>query len=307
MSKYAILFSGQGSQYIGMGKDLYDNDQLVQKMYDEASTILGYNLTDICFNENELINLTKFTQPSILVTSCAMYEAFKRKVNIQPTVMAGFSLGEYSALYAGGVFSFTDILSLIKVRSEAMHETSLINKGSMAAILGMNRDDLNLLCQEIGSVWIANFNCPNQLVVGGLMENVNKLCELAKQKGAKRALTLNVSGAFHTPLMQEAANVVYEKVQSLSYHEPYVDIIMNCNAQKLQIDNLPTLMKKQIMSSVYFEDTIIKMINDYHVETFIEIGPGAVLTGLVKKIDSSKKTINLDKYSDLVNLNMEDM
>ena len=307
MKKVALLFSGQGSQYIGMGEDLYQSSPIIQKMYADASSILGYNLTEVCFQANELINQTKYTQPAIVTTSCAMYQAFKDKFNLKPVVMAGFSLGEYSAFYASGIFNFNEVISLIKVRSEAMNEASLSSKGKMAAILGMNRTDLEALCEEIKNVWIANYNCPGQLVVGGLEESVNTLCEQAKAKGAKRAIVLNVSGAFHTPLMAEAANKLYEKALAIPHHPMQVDVIMNCNAQALDSNILPELMKKQVMSSVYFEDTIRKMITDYQVETFIEIGPGNVLTGLVKKIDSTKKTINLDKYADLMNLTMEDI
>lgn len=297
--KIALLFAGQGAQYIGMGKDLYEKFDYVKDMYDQANQILGYNVTDICFKENNFINQTKYTQPAMLITSIAIYEVLKRHYILNPSVIAGFSLGEYSALYAAKVFDFPQIVELINYRSLYMHECALENKGAMAAIIGMHREKLQELCNEIKNVSIANYNCPNQLVVGGLDSSIEELCLRAKDNGAKRAIKLNVSGAFHTTFMSQAAAKLYEVIKKYSYNKPKVDVIMNCNSSALQFEYLPELMKKQIESSVYFEDTIRKMINEYHIDLFIEIGPGNVLSGFVKKIDATKDTISLNNLNDL--------
>jgi [acyl-carrier-protein] S-malonyltransferase len=295
---YAVLFAGQGSQYIGMGKDFYDKYDYVKDLYKSASLVLGYDLEDLCFKENELINQTKYTQPAVLVTSIAIFEVLKREYNLTIDATAGFSLGEYSALHASGVFDYQTIIHLIKYRALYMHEAALQTKGGMAAIIGMKREDLEKLCEEDSHVSIANYNCPNQLVVGGVYDHVVTLCEKAKQNGAKRAIMLNVSGGFHTSLMSEAASKMVDLIMHTKYHNPKFSIYMNCNALKLELPNLPQLMKKQIESPVYFEDTIRHMIES-GVDTFIEVGPGSVLSGFVKKIDISKKSITIDKLSDL--------
>jgi [acyl-carrier-protein] S-malonyltransferase len=299
--KIALLFAGQGSQYPGMGKDFYDKYDYVRTMYEEASKVLGYDLTKICFEQNDALNQTKYTQPAILVNSLATYEVLKREFGIRPSMTAGFSLGEYSALNACGVFDYHTILNLIKRRAEFMEEAALTTKGGMAAIIGMSREDLSALCREVGHVSIANYNCPGQLVVSGVYDRLTALCEQAKAKGAKRAIMLNVSGGFHTELMHEAAQKLYQHVMLTKHHAPQFDIIMNCNASTLEIEKLPELMKKQIESSVYFEDTIRKMI-EAEVGLFIEVGPGSVLSGFVRKIDPSKKVINIDKLADLEGL-----
>ncbi len=302
MKKIAILFSGQGSQYIGMGKDFYDQYDEVKSLYQTASEVLGYDITKLCFEENALINETQYTQPCVLITSLGIYTALMKEFNIIPEVVSGFSLGEYSALFASGIFDLKTIVYLIKQRANYMEQSATLNPGKMAAIIGMDQEVLNKLCQEItekiGLVQIANYNCPGQLVVAGLKEAVEALCEKAKENGARRAIILNVSGGFHTPLMQKAASKMYEEIIQCSFNKQNIPIIMNATADYLQIEELPQLMKKQIESSVYFEDTIRKMIAS-GVDTFIEIGPGGVLSGFVRKIDRTKTVISIDKLADL--------
>ena len=297
--KFVCLFAGQGSQYIGMGKDFYDNYDYVRTLYDEASSILGYDIAKICFEENENLNQTIYTQPAVVLTTIAIYEVARREYGINPTVVAGFSLGEYAALYAAGIFSFKDILYLINNRAHLMDREAIENPGSMAAIIGMDRDVLNDICNEVGNVVIANYNSSNQLVISGLKEAVNNACEIAKTKGAKRAIPLNVSGAFHSFLMHNAAIEMGMVINKVSHNQPNVDIVMNVTARPLIIDNLFELMMKQIESPVYWEDSIKYIIENYDIDTFIEFGPGNVLSGLMRKIDSSKQTYNISKIEEL--------
>jgi len=261
--KFVCLFAGQGSQYIGMGKDFYDNYDYVRTLYDEASSILGYDIAKICFEENENLNQTIYTQPAVVLTTIAIYEVARREYGINPTVVAGFSLGEYAALYAAGIFSFKDILYLINNRAHLMDREAIENPGSMAAIIGMDRDVLNDICNEVGNVVIANYNSSNQLVISGLKEAVNNACEIAKTKGAKRAIPLNVSGAFHSFLMHNAAIEMGMVINKVSHNQPNVDIVMNVTARPLIIDNLFELMMKQIESPVYWEDSIKYIIENY--------------------------------------------
>lgn len=307
MGKKAIVFNGQGSQYIGMGQDFYNEYEYVRNMYRKASEILGYDLTKVCFKQNDLINNTLYTQPSTLLTSIGIYEVIKREFKIKVDYLLGFSLGEYSALYASGVFDFNTIIKLIKKRAIYMDEAASKTNGLMAAVIGMKRELLEDLCTEVnGLVQIANYNSPSQLVVGGEKSAVKELCEMAKANGAKRVVPLNVSGGFHTPLMSNAASKMYDEVVKATYHQPNTDIIMNCNAKKLDIADLANLMKKQIESSVYFEDSILKLI-DNGVNTFIEIGPGNVVGGLIRKIDRSKQLITIDKLTDLDKIKGDDI
>lgn len=297
MNKYAFVFAGQGSQYFGMGKDFYDQYDYVKSMYNEATKILGFNLEDICFKENELLIQTKYLQPSILVTSCAIYEVIKRELNIKPSVVAGFSLGEYSALYASGVFDFKEIVNLVKHRALYMEEDA--KDGAMSAIVGLDLNLLEKIVSGVEGVFIANYNSPVQYVISGTKLAVKKASELAKKQGAKRVIPLNVSGAFHTQFMSFASLKMYELITSVKYKKPNIDLITNYDANKLEVEKLPLIMKKQIKSPVLWIDTIKKIINEYKVDKFIEIGPGRVLSGLIRKIDQNQTVININHLVDL--------
>lgn len=302
MGKVAVLFAGQGAQYIGMGKSFYDNFSYSKTIYNEAEKILGYDIKEICFQENEKINQTKYTQPAILVTSLAIYHALINEVDIVFDTFLGFSLGEYSALYASGVFSFHDIVYLISKRAMYMEECSIKNPGKMCAVIGIDKRKLLDICDDVskeyGLVKIANYNSPTQFVIAGLEEAVNKASLEAELQGARKVVKLNVSGGFHTELMSEAAHKIYEEVKRITINKPQKKVIMNATADYLNIENLPELMKKQIESSVYFTDSIKKLIDD-GVTTFIEIGPGIILSSLVKKIAKTKKVISINDITDI--------
>lgn len=301
MSKLAVLFAGQGAQYQGMGRSFYELPD-INYYYQKANEILGYELEDLIFTENELLNHTKYTQPCILVTSIAIYETLRKEAKIEPQVVAGFSLGEYSALYASGVFGYEEIVKLIKRRGEAMNECAHTFPGKMCAILGLERHIVKNICndvtKDVGLVSIANYNCPGQLVIGGIKEAVEEVSNRALLRGAKRVVPLNVSGGFHTRLMEKAAWDVYRYAQTIPHNKPKIPIIMNATADYLDINDLHKLMKLQIEGSVYFEDTINKMIQD-GVTKFIEIGPGNVLSGFVRKITKDVDVISINTIEDL--------
>lgn len=301
MSKIAVLFAGQGAQYQGMGRSFYELED-VRPFYETANEILGYELEDLIFTENSLLNQTQYTQPAILVTSIGIYETLKKVTNLKPQVVAGFSLGEYTALYASGVFNFEQIVNLVKRRAEAMEVCAKNVTGKMCAILGLDRHTLQKICsivtEEIGLVAIANYNCPGQLVIGGMIDAVDEASQRALNAGAKRVVPLNVSGGFHTGLMENAAWDIYRYVQTIPHNTPEVPIIMNATSDYLDIKDLQKVMKLQIESSVYFEDSINRIRQD-GVTKFIEIGPGNVLSGFVKKILRDAEVVSINTLEDL--------
>lgn len=302
MEKYGVIFAGQGAQYTGMGQDFYLHNPILKGMYETASSLLGFNLADLCFTENELLNQTKYTQPAILMTSIAIYETFKRKFDKPISGMMGFSLGEYSALYASGIFDFATILNLVKKRAQYMDECSQKKSGCMVAIINNDLTKVLELVKEFDGVWVANYNSPRQIVVSGKKEAIEQFKEKAKNFGIKRMVTLTVSGAFHSPLMEEAKNRLYLDLQKNPSSKPEFPLYLNRTGKVWDdLNNLPKVLSEQVTFPVLFEPIIRQMIQD-GITTFIEIGPGTVLSGLVRQIDVSVKVIAINKYEDLRNL-----
>jgi [acyl-carrier-protein] S-malonyltransferase len=303
MHKLALVFAGQGSQYQNMGLDYIEHNPKFKEKEMTATNILGFDIRSILESADARFNETQYAQPLILFASILGYETFK-KLGVEPDAVLGFSLGEYTALYAANVFSFDEMMKVILKRSLFMQECASKNPGKMAAILGLSKEvvvDICKVASRDGVVVVANYNSPIQVVISGENVALYRAMELAKEMGAKRVVELNVSGAFHSPLMRDAANKLYEYVKTISFNEPKYPIYMNTTALPLVSKNLYEEMKNQIESSVYFEQSIQKMVQD-GITHFIEIGPGKVLSGLIKKIDINCEVTNLDKYSDLDNL-----
>lgn len=298
MNKLAFVFAGQGSQYQGMGLDFKEVNPHLATFEENANHILGYQTQDILSSESDKINQTEYTQPLVLLSSIYALETLKQ-LDIEPSGVLGFSLGEYTALYAANIFSFHDMMELVKTRARFMQEAAQTNQGAMAAILGLTADDVISLCDELGEgIYPANFNSPVQVVISGTEDKVLKAMELAKTKGAKRAIKLNVSGAFHSPLMSIAGNRFEAFIKPFDANKPRYEIYLNTTAQPLNEQELKTEMVKQITSPVRFVEAILNM-KDSGYTHFLEIGPGTVLSGLIKKIDGNLEVAHLERASDL--------
>ncbi|MFL0270204.1 ACP S-malonyltransferase [Candidatus Clostridium radicumherbarum] len=296
MSKIAFVFAGQGAQYVGMGKDLAMNISSSKDIFDEADKALGFEISKLCFEgSKEELDKTENTQPAILTTSIAALKALEEQ-GIKPDITAGLSLGEYSALVCSGVFNFSDAVKLVKKRGRFMQEAVPEGIGSMTAVLGLGANEVREICLQVSSHGIvepANFNCPGQIVIGGEIEAVKIASEMAKEKGAK-VIPLSVSAPFHTSMLKSASEKLQEELKAIKLCETGVPVITNVTADYISNKNqIKDLLRRQVMSSVLWEDTIRKML-EAGVDTFVEIGPGKVLSGFIKKIDRKVTTINIE-------------
>ncbi|MDN3508985.1 MAG: ACP S-malonyltransferase [Candidatus Neptunochlamydia sp.] len=298
--KVAFIFPGQGAQYVEMGKGFYETYSIVRETFEEANDLLGFNLSKLMFEgpADELI-LTKNSQIAIYVMSVALWRVVKQELpQIEPSVMAGLSLGEYSALTASGRLAFKDGVRLVRARGEYMYEAGVKFPGTMAVALGMKPEEVYAIVDPVEGVWVANLNCPGQVVVSGTVEGIEKASDLLKEKGAKRVLPLDVSGAFHSGLMGGAKERLQEKIDEIDLSESSIDLVMNLPGDFVSENEIRKNMIGQVVAPVYWEKGVRKM-EECGIQLFIEIGPGKTLSGINRKIGVDGKTISIEKIEDL--------
>lgn len=300
MTKTAFLFAGQGAQYLGMARDLYDQYNVVRATYDEASQVLGYDIRNLIDREEEKLNQTRYTQPAILTTSVAIYRLLQEE-GIQAAIVAGLSLGEYSAMVAAGALEFTTAVALVAKRGVFMEEAAPAGSGKMVAVLNADLATIETACQEasqLGIVSPANYNTPNQIVIGGEVKAVDKAVELLKEAGVKRLIPLKVSGPFHTALLKPASDKLSKVLATVEFTDFKLPLVGNTEAAVMEKERIKELLTRQVMEPVRFYDSIATMKKS-GVTDFIEIGPGKVLSGFIKKIDKSMKIAQVEDITSL--------
>lgn len=295
MNKTAFLFSGQGAQKLQMARDLYDNHAVVKETFDRASVLLGYDLRFLIDHDEEKLNETKYTQPAILATSVAILRLLAEN-GLTPDVVAGLSLGEYTALVASGALTFDEAIVLVAKRGQYMTEAAPKGSGKMVAVMNTDSSVIEEICAQAsakGIVSPANYNTPGQIVIGGEVAAVDYACELLKEAGAKRLIELNVSGPFHTDLLQPASEKLALELENVNFAEFKLPLISNTTAKVMENDQVKSLLTRQVMQPVRFYESIATM-KELGVTRFVEVGPGKTLSGFIKRIDKTADLANVE-------------
>ena len=301
MGKIAFMFPGQGAQYVGMGQDFYEQIPVCKEMFELASKAGGLDVPALCFEENEQINITEYTQIAMLAAEVAMLKAIEEK-GLKPDVTGGLSLGEYGALAASGVMSAENVFKIVRKRGIYMQE-AVPTGGAMTAVLGLDTETIEKICEETtGTVTIANYNCPGQIVITGEESAVQAAAEKLTAAGAKRCVSLKVSGPFHSAMLVGAGEKLAKELENVEIHDIQIPYIANVTADYVtDKEQVKPLLQKQVSSSVKWQQTVERMIAD-GVDTFIEIGPGKTLSGFMRKINKDMKVYNVEKVEDLEKL-----
>ncbi len=298
MGKIAFIYPGQGAQKSFMGQDFYNRYPACAAMFDKAEEVLDISVKDLCFRENPLLDQTQYTQPA-MVTTCLGITAVLKDMGIVPDMTAGLSLGEYAAIAAAGGMDYTDAIRLVRQRGIYMEEAVPSGKGAMSAVLGMEAEAIEKVLEDFDDVFIANYNCPGQIVITGMKEGVEAASAALTEAGAKRCIPLVVSGPFHSVYLKEAGTKLREYMKDIAFRELRIPYITNVTATYVSDkDEIAPLLEKQVSSSVRWQQSVETMLAD-GVDTFIEIGPGKTLAGFIKKIDREAKVINVSCVEDL--------
>lgn len=298
MSRTAFIFPGQGAQVCGMGKDFYEKTRLGRQIFDRATELMGFSMPKLCFEKNDRLDITEYTQAAMVTTGIAMMKVLE-EAGIHPDVAAGLSLGEYNALTAAKVMSAEDAIAAVRQRGILMQEEVPAGIGAMAAILALDAGIIEEVLSSMENVWIANYNCPGQIVISGKKEAVEEACVKLKEAGAKRTVLLNVSGPFHSKMLEGAGEKLGAVLDGIVIHKPVIPYIANVTADYVtEADQVKPLLVKQVSSSVRWQQSVETMIKD-GVDTFIEIGPGKTLAGFIKKISRDVKIFNVGTLEDI--------
>lgn len=300
MGKTAYLFPGQGAQKAGMGKDFYEHSAAARTFFEEASEQLQMDLKTLCFTDNENLNQTAYTQPAMVTAELAIVEAMKEAGFFCPDAAAGLSLGEYSALAAAGVLAPMDAVRAVKSRGRLMEEAVPAGEGAMSAVLAMKPETVEEILGDLGEVWIANDNCPGQLVISGRTEAVERAEEALRRAGAKRVIRLKVSGPFHSPLLKKAGEALGTVLEPIPAARPEIPYVANVTgAYVREKEPVKELLIRQVSGQVRWRQSILMMLED-GVDTFVEIGPGKTLSAFVRKISREAVVRNLETWEDLL-------
>lgn len=300
MTKTAFLFAGQGAQTLGMARDLYEHFDIVKATFEQASQILGYDIRHLIDEDQDKLNQTRFTQPAILTTSVAIYKLLIEK-GISPDIVAGLSLGEYSALVAAGALDFETALKFVAKRGQLMEEAAPAGSGKMVAIMNAEVSVIESACQsasDLGVVSPANYNTPQQIVIGGEVTAVDKAVDILKETGVKRMIPLQVSGPFHTALLEQASQGLAEVLEEVTFNDFELPLVGNTEATIMKKKDIKSLLARQVMEPVRFYESIAE-IQAFGVDRVIEVGPGKVLSGFIKKIDKNLPTFAVNDLASL--------